>query len=67
VKSYPATTGLSAWVAVFVSLLREAREQLSGDEHEELLALLVIALAREVARSKPGTGEWLGDQMRRAA
>jgi hypothetical protein len=58
--NYPNTTGLAAWSVALLTLLRQSREQLSEREFEELLAIVIIGVAREASTVTPGADEWLG-------
>jgi hypothetical protein len=57
--AYPLTTGLQAWSVALLTLLRESRAQLSEREFAELIAIVIIAVAREASTVTPGTDEWL--------
>jgi hypothetical protein len=56
---YPQTTGLAAWSVALLTLLRESRAQLSETEFEALIAIVIIAVAREASTVTPGADEWL--------
>ncbi len=57
--AYPVTSGLQAWSVALLTLLRESRAQLSEREFEELIAIVIIAVAREASTVTPGVDEWL--------